>query len=130
MLVEEHPGLDEVQVDLLNEERVPSVSRSIIRANSIRRWLPGQRPQHRAYAVEGEPAQVYPFHQAAATQLADDSGQGMLKIHFDIPVGAEDQHRHLGQQRRQVLGEQQGRLVGPVEVLQDQQERLGLRSGR
>ena len=52
---------------------------------------------------------------------------GMLKIHFDIAVGTEDQHRHLGQQRRQVLREQQGRLVGPVEVFQNQQQRLGLR---
>src|SRR4030095_13443398 len=46
---------------------------------------------------------------------------------FVISICAEHQDRHVGQQRRKILGEQQGRLACPVQVFQHQQERLALR---
>ena len=85
LLVEQHAGLDEVQIDLLYEKRV-ALSLAVDHPHQlIRRRLPGQRLQHRTYAIEGQPAQVHAFHQAAAPQLADDAGQRMMEIHFDRP---------------------------------------------
>ena len=52
----------------------------------------------------------------------------MRDVDLIVPVGADDQHRHLRQQRGEVLGQQQRRLVGPVQVLEDEQERLRLRA--
>jgi hypothetical protein len=50
-----------------------------------------------------------------------------MEIDFVIPIGAEHQYRHVGQQRREVLGEQQGRLARPVQVFQHKQQRLAPR---
>ena len=66
MLVEQHTRLDEVQIDLLDEERVALRLAVDHPHQLLRRRLPGQGLQHRAYAVEGQPAQAHPFHQAPA----------------------------------------------------------------
>ena len=67
MLVEQHSGLDKVQVNLLNEERV-ALGLAVDHPHQLlRRRLARQSLQHRAQAVERQSAQAYLFHQAPAT---------------------------------------------------------------
>ena len=127
MLIEQHARLDKVQIDLLYEKRV-ALSLAVDQPHQLlRRGLPGQRLQHRANTFVGQPAQAYPLYQVSAFKLADDPRQRMVYIDLDVPVGAEHQHRHPGQQWRQILGEQHGGLIGPVQILKDQEQRLALR---
>ena len=54
VLIEQHAGLDKVQIDLLYEERV-ALSLAVDQPHQLlRRRLPGQRLQHRANTVEGQ----------------------------------------------------------------------------
>jgi hypothetical protein len=41
----------------------------------------------------------------AMRKLLDHTGQRMVRIHFNVAVCADHQHRHCGQQRRQILSE-------------------------
>jgi hypothetical protein len=52
----------------------------------------------------------------------------MRGVDLVVSVRADDPYRHLGQQRCQVLGQQQRGIVCPVQVLQHEQQRLCLRA--
>jgi hypothetical protein len=121
VFIEQDTRFNKVEVDLLDEERVSlgfAVDHSY---QGLRGRLAGEGQQHGPYSVEGQPPQVQPFHQAAPVHVEDDVSQRMREIHVEVSVRAQDKYGHLGQQRRQVLGEQHGRLVGPVHVLKHQQ---------
>src|SRR4029450_12187580 len=45
-----------------------------------------------------------------------------------VSTCADYQHRHLGQQRCEVFGQQQRGFVGPMQVLEYEQQRLRLRT--
>ena len=123
LVVEEHARLGQVEVDLLGEERV-ALALGVDPVDEGGRWLlPGQ-PGHKGRDVLlGQRPQRDPRHQPLPHQLVEDPGQRRGRLDLVVPEGADDHDRHVGQVRGQVLEQQQGRLVGPVQVLEHEHER-------
>jgi hypothetical protein len=126
LVVEEHARLGQVEADLLGEERVALALGVDAAHQGRRRLLPGQAGHQRGDALLGQRPQGDPGHQALAHELVEDAGQRRRRLDLVVPEGADDQHRHVGQVRGEILQQQQGRLVGPVQVLEDEQERAVL----
>jgi hypothetical protein len=76
------------------------------------------RDRHR-----GEPAEPHPPDGAAGRQLAEHDPERMRAVELVVAVGGHDQGRHrlhpAGEQQQDV----QGRLVGPVHVLEHEDRR-------
>ena len=68
MLVKQHPRLDKVRIDLLNETGCPQ-SRGELR-RLLRRWLPGRCPQHPTHPLHRQPTQASIRSASADAQVA------------------------------------------------------------
>ena len=122
LAVEEHTRLRQVEVDLLGEERVALALGVDGAREGRRRLLPSQSGHQRGHALLGQRSQRDPGHQALAHQLVDDAGQRRGRLDLVVPEGADEHDRHVGHVQGEILQQQQGRLVGPVQVLEDEQE--------
>ena len=88
-----------------------------------RRVLAGEPGHEFAGFGGGEGTEGDPSGQAAAVEVAERAGQG--PAHVGVAVGGHDQARQGGEQRRQVLDEQEGGVVGPLQVVEDDQQGTG-----
>jgi hypothetical protein len=122
LAVEEHPRLGQVEVDLLGEERVALALGVDAAHQGRRRPLPGQPGHQRGDVLLGQRPQRDPVGQPLAHELVEDSGQRRARRDLVVAEAADEHHRHLGHVQGQVLEQQQGRLVGPVQVLEDEEE--------
>ena len=123
LVVEEHARLGQVEVDLLGEERV-ALALGVDAVHEGGRWLLAGQPGHKGRDVGlGQRSQRDTGHQPLADQLVEDPGQRRGRLDLVVAEGADDHDRHVGQARGQVLEQQQGRLVGPVQVLEDEHQR-------
>ncbi len=62
-----------------------------------------------------------------ARQLAEGLGQRMTAPQLDVAIGAEQQQARGAQLAREELQQQEGRFVGPVQIVEDHHQRASLR---
>src|SRR5215213_8919727 len=109
---------------------LPSVSLSMTRTSSSGGGCPASASDHGPDAPEGQPAQADPVDEPPTAELCDDARERMRGVDLVVSVGADDPYRDLGQQGREVFGEQQRGIVRPVQILENQQQWLCLRTAR
>jgi len=73
--------------------------------------------------LAGQAAQQYAFVEALVAQRGDGLPQRVGALEFDIPVGPDQQHAVAANASGEVEQQQQRRLVGPVEVVEDRDQR-------
>ena len=124
--VEQAALLEQVLEHLLDEEGV-AVALVVDRTDQpFGRLLAGQRAEHRRHAPALETPQGQPLREPAAAEVFDRARERTPHLELDVTVGAEDQDRQLGQPVGHVLEQQQRRLIGPVKVVEDDQQRSDL----
>ena len=132
-LAADHADVGEVHGGLFDEERIALglfVEGEGERARHLVAAAGGQarpRREQRLHAVGVESAQQDALVQPLAPQLAQHFGERMAPVEVDVAVGADDEQAAAGQPPGEVLQQQQARLVGPVDVVEDEQQRGGLR---
>jgi hypothetical protein len=125
--VQQPPLLGQVFEDLLDEEGVP-VGFGVNGAHERRRRvLAAQRQQHPGHALLGQATEADPAGLVPADQVVERPGQWTSGGDLGVPAGAQGHHRCLRDPLGEVLEEQQGRLVGPVEVVDHEEQ--GARRG-
>ncbi len=80
----------------------------------------GQDAPHR---VEGEPVEDLVGDVGVARQVGEQRRHRVGPVDRGVAVRADDQHRHLAGGGEDVLEEPDGGAMGPVEVVDDQQDR-------
>jgi hypothetical protein len=70
----------------------------------------------------GSPPEQDALVEPLASQRRHGLGQGMGSLELDVPVGADDHEPGLANAPGQVGEQEEGRLVGPVEVVQHEDE--------
>ena len=88
------------------------------------RRLPAARLQHRLHVVDGESVQAHAVRLLTTSQRLQRSGEGVGGVDLVVAVGARDEQPQVFKARGQMLQEGKGRLVGPVQILQGQRQRL------
>jgi hypothetical protein len=116
--------LDEVTHDLLDEERI-ALRLAVNRFCQRTRHLAARdRLQHPLHLGRAQAAQLHAAKAGLPAQVGQRRRQRMGAVHLDVAVGPDHQQpRSLqvpGQMREQV----EAALVGPVQVLQHQHQRL------
>ena len=113
-------GLGQLPEHLLDEERVAVGARVHARRDLV-------AAQHgageRRHVVERQSAQVDPVKRAAAPQLGQRGGERGVAAELGVAIGAEDEHRSGAARAQQEAREQQGPAIGPVEVVDHEQQR-------
>ncbi len=84
-----------------------------------RRREPGERSDKPADVVGRQPADLNPFRGAVPLDVGLDLRERMPPGHLAVPVSGEQQQRGRRRDNRQMLQEKQSRLVGPLQVVQD-----------
>ena len=108
---------------LLDEERV-ALGLRVDQIDQLGRRLASRTPFEQSRdAVPGETAQHDLLGQPSAQQGREHLGERPAGLELGVAVGADDEHGDLRQALRQMLDQEQGRLVGPVEILEDQDQR-------
>ena len=85
--------------------------------------LPARPFEERGDAVLGEAAEQDLLGQPLAQEVGEHGGERAAGLELGVAVGPDDEHRDLRQPLRQVLDQEQRRLVGPVQVLEDEHQR-------
>ena len=88
-----------------------------------RRVLAGQAGDELAGLHRGQRGEGDPAGEAAAVELAEGAGQGTADV--GVAVRRHHQQRQAGQLGRQVLHEQERGVVGPLQVVEDDERRTG-----
>ena len=104
---------------LLDEERVAVGAGVHARRDRV---VAEQRARERRDIVLGEPAQPDAQQRAVALELGERAGQRAAPAQLGVAVGAEDEQRPGAIGAHQEAREQQRALVGPVQVVDDQQQ--------
>ena len=124
-LVEQAALLGEVLEDLLGEEGV-ALGLGVDRGHERRRrLLPGQRGQQGGDAVLREAFEADRLGPASAQQALERTGEGMGGRDLGVAIGPHRQHRQPGESLGQVLDEEEGALIGPMQVVEDEEQRPG-----
>ena len=111
--------------DLLGEEGV-ALRLGVDRGDERRRrLLAGQGGQQRGDAVLREALEADRLGPAPAQQALERTGEGVGGGDLGVAIGPHRQHRQPGESLGQVLDEEEGALVGPVEVVEDEEQRPG-----
>ena len=87
----------------------------------------GQAPDQRAHLGVRERRQLDPLDAGQADQLGEQGAQRMTAVQVVGAVGGDDGHRLVDQPRQEVAQQVATRPVGPVHVLQHDQQRPGRR---
>ena len=127
-------AVDETAQHLLGEERVAVGARVHLRGESAdRRRFALEAAAHAALAGqqlsrEGgnvfffETSQPHAVERAVALQLGERAGQRAVAAELGVAVGAEDEQWRRPPRAQKEAGEQQRPVVGPVEVVDHQQQ--------
>ena len=121
--VEEAPFFGQMLVDLFDEEGVALGFRVDGSDEALGRLAPAERLDHFPDPIGREAREVDPLDEPLSHELSQRRGQGWRQIELEITVGADDDDGHAGHPGDQVAKKVQRRLVRPVEVLEDQQQR-------
>ncbi len=118
----------DVVQQLLDEERV-ALAALCDTAHEPARHLSARRDAAISSATSASPS---PDNDSRSTrpraaQLRKRFGERVLVADLDRPVGAEDHQRRVLRRAREVAKQQQARLVGPVQVVQEQHQRAKVR---
>jgi hypothetical protein len=70
--------------------------------------------------VERKPLERQPANSAATGQLSEQVAKRMCRLELVVPVGDNDQRGHRVEAAREQLEHVERRLVGPVEVLENE----------
>ena len=70
-----------------------------------------------------EPAQRHPAYSLDAEQLAERLGQRVVAPELDVAIGADQQEAAVCQAPSDKSQQQQRRLVGPVQIVEDEDHR-------
>ena len=126
----ERAALGEVPQDLRDEERV-SFGLAVHRfREDCRRLLVADRLDERLHLVAIEPAQEDALVQMLSPQNRNRVGQWVRAVELDVSIRAHDQDALAAKVAREVLQQQQRRLVGPVQVVEHQHDRARSRRVR
>ena len=117
----------DVVQQLLDEERVALAAVRDTAHEPTRRLLPGATRDQLGDLGLAESRQRKPLHRPRAAQLRERFGERVLLADLDRPVGAEDHQRRALGRACEVAKQQQARLVGPVQVVQEQHQRAKMR---
>ena len=119
----ERTALREVAQDLGDEERV-ALGLAVHRLREDRRrLLLADGFDERLHLVAVEPAQQHALVEVLSPQRGDHVGERMGAVELDVAIRAHDQDALATQVARQVLQQQERRLVGPVEVVEHEHDR-------
>ncbi len=129
----EEAGLHQVAQHLAHEERV-ALGLGVHRSGQLHRGglerMAGGRLHERGDAAAVEADQVQPADPGLPAEIAEGLGQRVGPVEVGVPVGGQDEHPQRGDRPQEVAEQEQRRLVGPVEVVEHQDHRVGLRRGR
>ncbi len=113
--------LGEMPGDLHHEERV--ATRGVVHAPRRRGAITGGDARHDlGHLGLGEATQVDPFDRRVR-EVGQHPGQGPVPPQLGGAVGADDEHGPVGRGPHDVAEEGERRLVGPVEVIDDEEHR-------
>jgi hypothetical protein len=79
------------------------------------------------YSVQREPRQLAAGHAPSGGELAEHDPQGMAQRELVVAIGRDDERRRRVHLARQEAQDVEGRLVGPVQVLEDEHGRRAAR---
>ena len=109
--------------DLFDKEGIP-LGLAIDRPDQLsRRRLAAQRLEHVAHAGLGKASEGHLVRQTLSGERLKRLGERSLDVELDVPIGADNQQRYVSHLLRDVLQQEERRLVAPVEIVH--QHRLG-----
>jgi hypothetical protein len=127
----EGAALHEVAQHLLHEVRVPLGlavdrlhQRQLVRAREL---LLGDLLEHRPHLLDAEPAQQDALVGVLAAQRGEHLGQRVVAVEVGVAVRAEQQDSAVADLARHELEQEQRGLVGRVQVVEHDRERLAPR---
>ena len=115
--------VDEVADDLLDEEGVPLGLAADRAGERLRHLLAAECHEHRLDVVLGQTPQENALDGAFLPERRQHRGQRMPGRHFDVAVRGDHQQARRGQLAGEEAEQEQRRRVGPVEVVEDEDER-------
>ena len=114
------PGLGQLPQHLLDEERVAVRARVHARRDLV-------AAEHRAsecrHVIERQPAQVDAVKRTAALELAERRRERRVPAELGVAIRAEHEDRSRAARAQQEAREQQGSAIGPVKVVDHEQQR-------
>ena len=115
--------LDQRLDHFLDEEGV-AFRFAVERRGEFRRYraLAEQRGEQRRGVVARQPREGDPRHQALAIPVDEDACERMRAIELQLAIGAEDQDTIVAQVAQQVVEERERSLIGPVEIVDEDQQ--------
>ena len=121
--LEDRAGLREVGNDLLGEERVP-VGLVVQCGDELRRRLvTGAIVEQRTDRLLLETAERHPLDARIASEVGEQLAQRMAAVDIGVTVGAQHEHRPASFAAQDPPEQRQRRLIGPVEVVEHQEQR-------
>ena len=127
------PGLDQMAEHLGDEERVAvglSVDRMCQRDAGVVEGVAGHRLHEGDHPGVVESAQGNHRHRGLAPEGTERLGEGMGDGELGVPVGARDEETCRGGMSHHTAQQLEGRLVGPVEVVEHHHHSGARRSPR
>src|SRR5438067_1835994 len=124
--------LDQGAEDLLDEEGV-AFGALEQRSAEFRRRRSGEAERgldDLADFLEGQPLEAHVIREPAATELGEDVVERVEPVQLVAPVGEEQEDPRVAQLAREIGHELIRRLVGPVEVLDDDDDGAAARGVR
>ena len=109
--------------DLAQEEGLPSVSSKMRSSTSLRGSTLARALMYAADLVARQAAQHDAVEAGLAVERRQRLRQRALARDVGVAVGADDQHAHARELAGDVLQQMQRRLVGPVQVVERDDER-------
>ena len=117
--------LRHIEERVLDEERVALGRRlDAQQLNGGQRSL-GHARDDSFHIVVGEPAQSNPLRSTPLQESRKRRGKRSGRVQLRVPVGAQDDHPASVHSLREVPEEHDGRFIGPLQVVQHDQQRFG-----
>ena len=109
--------------DLLDEEGVALGGPVHLFDEALRGSLSPRFAQQASHAGRVQGLDRDPLRQPKAGESGQHPHEGIARLRYEVPVRAHHQHTHARQVRRQVLEQQQSRVVRPVQVVEQHHQR-------
>ncbi len=118
------PFFHQVAHDLLHEQGVTLRLAVDGLGQRARHLGAGDRHQHPLHLRRAQTPQQHTAKLGPTPELGQRRRQGVAAVDLDVAVGADDQQPRTGEIAGEVLQQVERALVGPVQVLQHQQQGL------
>ena len=123
----DRPGLRQVTQQLAGEERVAGRLARDLRGERtpvLIELVPGRSFHQREHILGVKAGELDSLHALLAVKVGQQRRQRMIAREIGVTVGPHHHHRHRGARRDDVAQQRQRRRIGPVQVIEDQQQRL------